>query len=142
MIRRASLAFLLFGLVACGDNGTEPDSILGTYTLQTVNDEEFGFTFRTINPDGTQSITEFTAAHMDLNPQSSCEVSETFTTTVFDQFGNFAGETTMTSTDPCTFEFSNGAITLNYPDGRVETGSIVGSTLTLNRGDDVWVFRK
>ncbi len=41
-----------------------------------------------------------------------------------------------------TFEFSNGAITLNYTDGVVDTGSIVGSTLTITRGDNVLDYRK
>ena len=142
MVRRVFLAFLVFGLVACGDDGIGPEDIVGTYTSQTVNGEEFGFSFRTFNPDGTQSITEVTGAQAVLGPQSSCDVGVTSKISVFDQFGFFLGETTTTSTDPCTFEFSTPAITLNYPDGRVETGSIVGPTLTISRGNDVWVFRK
>ena len=142
MLRVVFLAFLVFGLVACGDNGTEPDSILGTYTSQTVNGEEFGYTFQSFNPDGTQSITEVNGAQAVLGPDSGCDVGVTSKISVFDQFGFFLGETTTTSTDPCTFEFSTPAITLNYPDGRVETGSIVGPTLTITRNGDVWVFRK
>ena len=142
MLRVVFLAFLVFGLVACGDNGTEPDSILGTYTSQTVNGEEFGYTFQSFNPDGTQSITEVTAEHIVLGPQSSCEVNITSTVSFF--FGGFfVADTTMTETIRAgTFEFSNGAITLNYTDGVVDTGSIVGSTLTITRGDDVIVYRK
>ncbi len=83
MVQRVFLVFLVFGLVACGDNGTDPDSILGTYTSQTVNGEEFGYSFATVNPDGTQSITEVTAEHIVLGPQSSCEVNITSTVSVF-----------------------------------------------------------
>ncbi len=142
MIRRVFLAFFVFGLVACGDGIVTLEDIVGTYTLQTVNGEELGFAFQTFNPDGTQSITLVNGAQAVLGPESSCDVGVTSMISVFDQFGFFVGVTTTTSTDPCTFDFSNPVITLNYPDGRVETGSVVGSTLTLNRGDQVWVFRK
>ena len=37
MIRRVFLAFFVFGLVACGDDGTGLEDIAGTYTLQTVD---------------------------------------------------------------------------------------------------------
>ena len=130
-------------MVACGDEFITAEDIAGIYSVLTINGEEFsGYAFRSFNPDGTQSITEVDGAQAVLGPESSCDVGVTSKISVFHQSGFFVGETTTTSTDPCTFEFSNGAITLNYPDGRVETGSIVGSTLTLNRGDDVWVFRK
>ena len=50
MIRRVFLAFLVFGLVACGDDGIRPEDIAGTYTLQTVNGEPFPFpTFQFLN---------------------------------------------------------------------------------------------
>ena len=144
MLRRVSLAFLLCSLVACGDPGIiPPEDIAGTYTVQTINGEEFrGYAFRNINPDGSQSITEVNGAQVVLGPESSCDVGVTSKISVYDQSGFFVGETTTTSTDPCTFEFSNPAITLNYTAGRVETGSVVGSTLTLTRGDDVWVYGK
>ena len=142
MVRRVFLAFLVFGLGACGDDGTKPDSILGTYMSQSVNGEEFGHTSQSLNADGTASITEITAEHIVLGPQSSCEVNITSTVSVFSG-GVLLGETTMTETIKAgTFEFSNGAITLNYTGGGVDTGSIVGSTLTITRGGDVWVYRK
>ena len=142
MVRRVFLAFLVFGLVACGDNGMEPDSILGTYKSQTLNGEEFGFTFQTFDPStGIQTITEVTAEDIVLDPQSSCEVNTTLTESVFDQFG-LLGEMTRVTERTCTFEFSNGAITLNYTVGGTDTGSIVGKTLTITRGDDVIVYRK
>ena len=143
MIRRVFLAFLVFGLVACGDNGTDPDRILGTYTLQTINGEEFlGFSRLSNNAFGGFDVIQVTAAHTVLGPQDSCEASWTETTSVFDANGFLLGTSTMTLPNPCTFEFSDGALTLNYTDGRVETGSIVGSTLTITRNGDVWVFRK
>ena len=43
MIRRVVLAFLAFGLVACGDDGIGPEDIVSTYTSDTQNGEEFGY---------------------------------------------------------------------------------------------------
>jgi len=40
MIRRVFLAFLLFGVVGCGVDVTDPGSVSGTYTLRTLNEEE------------------------------------------------------------------------------------------------------
>ena len=79
---------------------------------------------------------------MVLGPESSCDRSETSTTTVL-FFNQVVDESTMTVTVQCTFVFSNGDLTLNYTDGNVDTGSIAGSTLTLTRHSDyVFVYRK
>jgi len=143
MVRRVFLAFLVFGLVACGDDGIGPQDIAGTYTLQTVNGEPSPFfTLQSLNPDGFIELSALAAAHTVLGPQSSCTVSLTFETTIFDSFRNLLVESSMTETNPCTFVFTNGALTLNYTDGKVETGSIVGSTLTITRNGALWVFRK
>ena len=39
MVRRVLLAFLVFGVTACGDS-TGPEDIAGTYMLQTIHGEE------------------------------------------------------------------------------------------------------
>ena len=57
-------------------------------------------------------------------------------------FNQLVDQRSMTVTRLCTFVFNNGALTLNYTDGNVDTGSIVGSTLTITRGDNVYVYRK
>ena len=145
MVRRAFLAFLVCGLVACGDDGTGLENITGTYVLQTVNGEgpPFSEIFGTGPEVGTTEFSQGTGGHIVLGPESSCEVGLTFETSVLDQFGRLAGAPSSTTvTDPCTFVFSNGVLTLNYADGKVETGSIAGSTLTLTRGGSVWVFQK
>ena len=141
MARRVFLAFLVFGLVACGDDSTGLEDILGTYTLQTINEEELGFSFQTVNPDGTILITVINAAEAVFNPQS-CAVITNATTTLIDPFGQVRGESSMAVTTQCTFMFRSGALTLNYTDGTVDTGSIVGSTLTITRNGALWVFRK
>ena len=53
MIRRVFLAFLVFALVACGDNGTgndgtDEESITGTYTLQSIDGDP-----EPVNDNGT-----------------------------------------------------------------------------------------
>ena len=89
MVRKVFWAFLVFGLVACGDDGIGPEDIVGTYTSQTVNGEEFGYSFFAVNPDGTQSVTEVTAEHIVLGPQSSCEVTSLPPSAFSTSSGNF-----------------------------------------------------
>ena len=138
MIRRVVLAFLAFGLVACGDDGIGPEDIVSTYTSDTQNGEEFGYTFQSLNSDGSVSVTEVTAEHIVLGPQSSCEVNLMSETTVY-FFNQLVDQRSMTVTRLCTFVFNNGALTLNYTDGNVDTGSIVGSTLTITEVGSIGV---
>ena len=145
MIRRVFLAFLVFGLVACGDDGTGPEDIAGTYTLQTVDGKPSPF-FVHINEDadGVREFFDFNSGHMVLGPESSCELSETITHTVL-VFHQVRERSSRTFTTGCTFVFSNGALTLTYTtDERTtsDTGSIAGSTLTITRNMVLWVFRK
>ena len=99
------------------------------------------FTSISFKSDGTTEFSALTSGHVVLGPESSCERSLTFTITVT-FFNQVVDESSMTVTTACTFLFSNGALTLNYIDGNVDTGSIAGSTLTITRGGSVWVFRK
>ena len=39
MIRRVVLAFVVFGLVACGGGGTGVEDLAGTYVLQSIDGE-------------------------------------------------------------------------------------------------------
>ena len=39
MIHRVVLAFLVLGLVACGDDGVGPEDVAGTYTLESLDGE-------------------------------------------------------------------------------------------------------
>ena len=142
MVRRVLLAFLVFGLVACGDDVVGPEDIAGTYTLQTVDGEPSPFFgFQSLNQDGSINVTALTSGHVVLGPGSSCERSLTFSTTVFSG-PTLLDESTMTVTTQCTFVFSNGDLTLNYTDGTVDMGSIAGSTLTLTDNSSLWVYRK
>ena len=125
IVRRVLLAFLSFGLVACGDGITAPDYIYGFYRLGAVNGRGFrtpvnpgGFSSSTttVNPDGTTTIDEFTGGYATLGRRAElaggvldgCEVGTIFTTTVFSPTGQLLGESSRTEVDVCTFEFTIG----------------------------------
>ena len=38
MIRRVFLAFLIFGVTGCGDDGTGLENVIGTYLLETIDE--------------------------------------------------------------------------------------------------------
>jgi len=132
MIPRALLAFLVFALVACGDDGTGPESVVGTYTLQTADGEGLPFVIE----DNPTFLLELTAGSVTLNQDMSCTNSltprETRDGTV----------TTGTNTDVCTYTLDNGALTLTIPVNTTISGSISGSTLTLTSNFGVLVYEK
>ena len=140
MIRRVFLAFLVFALVACGDNGTgndgtDEESITGTYTLQSADGDPLPWVFFQLGDDKI----EVTAGNVILNADMSCTSTFTYTTT---ESGNV---TTETETDECTYTINGGAIALTFPfvGGFTNSGSIVGSTLTITNQDGVvLIFQK
>ena len=87
MIRRVFLAFLVFGLVACGDDGTGLEDIAGTYTLQTVDG---GGLPAVLEETGTTFLLEITAGSVTLNQDMTCSVISMFRVT---EFGNVTTET-------------------------------------------------
>ncbi len=132
MIRRVVLAFLAFGLVACGDNGIGPEDVAGTYTLQTINGDPLPWvSFQT----GADKI-EVTAGSVTLNADMTCSVSTTGRGTLS---GNV---TTFTETHVCTYTLIEGAITLTRPSATDVGGSINGSALTITTDELVFVYRK
>ena len=134
MIRRVFLAFLVFALVACGDNGTgndgtDEESITGTYTLQSIDGDPLPWVIFQVGADKE----EVTAGNVILNADLSCPTTSTTRKT---ESGNV---TTDTVTDECTYTINGGAITLTYPfvGGFTLSGSIVGSTLTITTQEGV-----
>ena len=141
-MRKVLVLCFLASLATCGDS-TGPESVAGTYTLRSVNGEPLPWVQGvSLREDGLEETLEVTTGHTVLGSDSSCEFSSSIVSTVVDVFGNLLSRSIMIETDPCTFVFGNGALTLNYTDGNVDTGSIAGSQLTITRGGDVWVFRK
>ncbi len=134
MVRRVFLAFLVFGLVACGDDSTGLEEIVGTYILQSIGGEELP---AVVNEVGIV-LAEVTAGSVTLDNGRTC--SSSFTTRREMEDG-----TVTTTTDPgaCTYAFNDGAITLGFPDGSSSTdGSISGSTLSVTLGGTVFIFQK
>ncbi len=73
---------------------------------------------------------------MTLNQDMTCSESVELRYT---HFIFRSGETT--ETDVCTYTYDDGAITLTFPED-VLTGSMTGSSLTIRRDQDVFVFPK
>ena len=142
MIRRVFLAVLIFGVTACGDDGTgddgtsddgtRPESVVGTYTLQTVGGEGLPVVLE----ENPTFLLELTAGIVTLNQDLSCTNSLTSRET------RDGTVTTGTNTDVCTYTLNNGAITLTISANNTISGSISGSTLTLTSNFGVFVYEK
>ena len=128
VIRRVFLALLVLGLVACGDDVIGPEDIAGTYTLQSVNGQSL--------PWGEAGL-EVTAGSITINQSMTCSRSLTGTAT------DGGTVVTVTDTEVCTCTFVNGVVTFTWDsDGSTDSGSIVGSQLTITVDGDVLIFRK
>ena len=129
MVCRVFLAFLVLGLVACGDDVIGPEDIAGTYTLQSVNGQSL--------PWVLEAGIEATAGSVTINQNMTCSRSLTATLT------DGGTVVTVTNTDEGTYTFVNGAIMFAWDsDGSTDSGSIVGSQLTLSADGDVLILRK
>ena len=129
MVRRIFLALLVLGLVACGDDVIGPEDIAGTYTLQSVNGQSL--------PWVLEAGIEVTAGSVTINENMTCSRSLTATLT------DGGTVVTVTNTDEGTYTFVNGAIMFAWDsDGSTDSGSIVGSRLTLSADGDVLILRK
>ncbi len=135
MIRRVFLAFWVFALVACGDDGTGLEDIAGTYTLQTVDG---GGLPAVLEETETTFLLEITAGSVTLNQDMTCSVITMFRVT------EFGIVTTDTMTGVCTYTFNNGAITLTIlASAETVSGSITGSTLTVTSEEGiVFIYEK
>jgi len=134
MVRRVFLAFLVLGLVACGDDVIGPEDIAGTYTLQSVNGQSLPWVILQVGDTYSMLVT---AGSITINKSMTCSRSLTVTET------DGGTVTTTTDTEVCTYTFVNGAITFSWgSDGDTDSGSIVGSQLTLNTENEILILRK
>ena len=134
MIRRVFLAFLVFGLVACGDAGTGVEDIIGTYVLQSIDGEGLP---AVISEIGDPVLAEVTAGDVILNQDLTCSSSLATRRELED-----GTVTTSVDAAECAYTFNGRAITLAFP-SNTTSGTISGSTLTLIGVDgEVLVFEK
>ena len=134
MVRRVFLAFLVLGVTGCGADGTGPESVTGTYRLQTIDGAPLPFVVFEI---GAEKI-EVAAGSVTLNENMTCSNIGTFRITTIT--GNV---TTNAVIELCTYTIDGGALTLtSVADNTVTSGSIVGSALTLTNAGFVLIYRK
>ena len=129
MIRRVFLAFLLFGVVGCGGvDLPDPANVAGSYVLQTVDGGSLPWEYGAVKD-------EITAGLVILNADMSCSRRVTSETT---------DGRKVTPTEVCTYTMKFEAITLTFqPNGNTTSGSIIGSSLTLQSASGfVFIYRR
>ena len=131
-IRRTLFALSVLVLGACDDDGTAPESLVGRYTLQTVDGNPLPFVIIQVEADKV----EVTAAHINLNKDRTCSDSFTLVTT------EDGIETTESKTDVCTYTTNNTGITITFVGEDPFDGSIVGSQLTIIDLGIVFIYQK
>ncbi len=130
MVRRVFLAFLVFGLVGCGDDSVSPADVAGTYILLSVDEEGLP----AVLAESTDFLLELTAGSVTLNADLTCSLS-------FTQRETDGGiVTTDTLTDACTYTLDGGFTLTQSGETVALIGSIIGSTLTIIDGLVVLVF--
>ena len=122
------LAAMLLVFTACDSESTteEETSIVGTYTVQTIN----GHTLPYNNPSGEIQ----TSGTLVLRADNTYTVSLQ---------GQFAGGGSANFTETGTYTYTNGDLALTSPeDGAVTHGVFTGTTLTVNGDDGIYVLKK
>lgn len=127
-------------LTACdGDSTGNGGSIVGTYTLQTLNGMNLPVAPSGLpppTPPGAVLTFELTAGSVRLNSDDTCSLSLTFRTTI-----DGTVTATNTETDTCTYSVTGTTIRFDFPGGALITGIISGNTITfIDR--DTFVFTK
>jgi hypothetical protein len=119
-----------------GDSPTTstPTPITGTYTLLSINGQSLPYVIQ-VETVALYGIT-VTAGSITLNQDMTASSSITAT------FTDGATSTATTATDIGTYTHTNGAITVTWASGTPDSGSIVGSKLTLTDDGDVFIFQK
>ena len=128
MIRRVFLAFLVFGLVACGDDGVSPEvTIIGTWEFVSITSDSGTVTAEphTLTFTATTVTLVFTAGDCTEIANYTLDVDGTLTATAtavngsdcFDMVGDVITDVTATvSADTLTFvsEFFSSTITVVF----------------------------
>ena len=134
---RVGFGALLVASLACGGDSTGPESIEGTYALQTMNGKSLPVVFL---EDETGKY-EIMAGSVTLSTPNAFTMKFTFRQTLSAQVN------TITSEVGGTWTRSGANLTLTTPDGDSVVGSVSGRTLkVMDEAEDLgtieWVFRK
>jgi hypothetical protein len=134
MLRLTLVALSILFLTTCRGDPVAPQAIdvRGDYTLESVNGAPLPWRLLSFGP----ASTSVTAGTMTLNDGAQCRVSLTLTTT--------ENGVVSSSTDAvdCQYTFSRGAISVNYPNGSVDTGLASASEVSLRSDGTIFVFRR
>ncbi|CAN5705788.1 hypothetical protein BH23GEM1_BH23GEM1_00490 [soil metagenome] len=131
VLARVAAVALLGWTAACSDGGVnEPQTVAGTYTLQSVNGAPLPYVFF----EGEGYKLEVTAGNYVLAAGGTFSSSVTFRET------ENGVATTSSETFSGRYAVSGSVITFTYSDGDVITGTISGNTLQFTEDGETAVF--
>ena len=130
---RIASGVLLATSLACGGDSTAPETIEGTYTLQTIDGQALP---AIVDQDETEK-NEITAGSIKLGAGTTFTITLTLRTTI--------GSEVVTITDGTTGTWtrSGSTVTMRTTDGVVIPARLSANALTVGEDDGfVWVFRR
>jgi hypothetical protein len=138
-MRRVLIGLMCALSIACSDDqGPEPIQIPGTYTLETVNDQELPYLL--ININNAYFLTQVSGS-VTLNPNNSYREENRVRETLFDpQLGPINTDTTIVFTG--IYEAEDSAVLLTSTRGLVSFGFVSQNRLTLSfeSGDSLFTY--
>ncbi len=132
-MRKFIAAFAFLTLSACGgDSSTNPSaSIVGTYTLQSINGAPLPF------------IAQAAAPRIEvLSGQAVINVGGTYTASNVYRTTSGSTVSTTTDNDAGTYTTSGTAVAFTSKDGSVSTGTIGTGTVTVAEGGFSFLYKK
>jgi hypothetical protein len=133
MMNRRAFLVLSFVLAACGsDSSTEPSSIVGTWTLQTINGSPLPFVVAQSGSDKEEVLSEV----VTLSAGGTFTESSTLRLTVSGTV------TTQSFPETGTYTVSGSTLTLRSSDGSTGTATWSGNTLTGSAEGFVFVYKR
>ena len=118
--RSVCMAIASLALAACSDS-TGPESVAGRYELVSINGDPLPFVFF----QRFEEKIEFTAGHIQLNSDLTCNRSFTIRTTTDGEV------TTDTATGTCTWTQNDTAISVTFSEFDIDVGSLIDGNLAL-----------
>lgn len=128
-------AICVIALVGCGKDavlGVETNTVIGSYTLRTINGSDLPYTIQRIGADSTQVLNETlvlaTGGIFSITGASRVTASGVTTTESYSLDGTYTVDTR--------------DLILTFSDGGRESGTVSGGTVTLASSGFTLVYRK